>query len=258
MQFRGSQTYIQWVTIIGTTATVVSLVLLYFEFSGRLNVETMATYLWIDTGLCLIMMAEWFMLYHKAVDKRAYVKARWIDLLASLPLLLLLRPLRIVRLLRLLRLLRGIALVHRALRPWEDALDLTLLRSVSLVAVGVVLICSLLIMDLERGNPDLNTFGEALWWAIVTATTVGYGDRYPLTAAGQFVAVILMLLGIGLFGTLAATLTSVMMPKKAKGTTNDDLMARIDSLERRIEQLLAERSDNAQPPSERQRDDTTP
>ncbi len=238
MTFRGPAWLVRGTVGVGTTATIISLILLYLEFSGRADgVWETSAYLITDTILCGFMLAEWFILLYLVDDRRQYIKSRWVDLLASLPLLLIARPLRIIRLLRILRLLRGIALFSRAMRPWEKALDVTLLKTAAIAATVVILIASLLIMDLERDHPDLNTFGEALWWSIVTSTTVGYGDRVPLTPAGQFVAVGLMVLGIGLFGTLAATLTSVLKSEKKDEVTNQDLMGELSALREEVEEL---------------------
>ncbi|TVQ52346.1 MAG: potassium channel protein [Phycisphaerales bacterium] len=228
---------IRTTVIVGNIATIIALILLYLEYSGRIEFWDQTTYLWVDTVLCLFMIAEWFILLWLVDDRRAYLKARWIDLLASLPLLLIARPLRIIRLLRVLRLLRGIALVRRAMRPWEAAIDMTILKTAAIAATIVILCASLLVMDLERENSDLNTFGEALWWSVVTSTTVGYGDRVPLTPAGQFVAVLLMILGIGLFGTLAATLTSALTAGRSTEVSNEEVLAEVTRLREQIERL---------------------
>ena len=69
---------------------------------------------------------------------------------------------------------------------------------------------ALAVLDAERSSPDANItdFGDAIWWAITTMTTVGYGDRYPVTSVGRLVAFGLMIGGIALFGTVTATLAS--------------------------------------------------
>ncbi len=237
LTFNGPPWLVRMMAIIGNAATVVSLILLYLEYSRRLELWDQTVYMWVDTALCAVMMSEWFALLWWANDRRAYVRARWIDLLASLPLLLIARPLRIIRLLRVLRLLRGVALFRRAMRPWEAAIDMTLLRTAALAATTVILIAAVVITDLERDNPALNSFDEALWWAIVTSTTVGYGDRVPITGGGQFVAVVLMILGIGLFGTLAATLTSAVTAGRKRKVSHEDLLERIESLHARLDSL---------------------
>ena len=68
-----------------------------------------------------------------------------------------------------------------------------------------------LLFEENAKGSNIHSYPDALWWAIVTVTTVGYGDRYPVTEGGRMVAVILMLLGIGLIGVLTATVASVFV-----------------------------------------------
>ena len=78
--------------------------------------------------------------------------------------------------------------------------------------LGVMLICSVALYAAENGiNEAVQSPLDALWWGIVTLTTVGYGDVYPVTPEGRIAAAILMLLGIGLFGVLTATVTSYLI-----------------------------------------------
>jgi voltage-gated potassium channel len=72
---------------------------------------------------------------------------------------------------------------------------------------------SLAILDAEQDAPHANitTFGDALWWAATTVTTVGYGDRFPVTTQGRFIAVALMAVGIGLVGAVTAAVAAWMV-----------------------------------------------
>jgi voltage-gated potassium channel len=74
----------------------------------------------------------------------------------------------------------------------------------------VVFVAALASLDAERSNPDANitTFGDALWWSCTTITTVGYGDFFPVTAQGRFIAVALMIAGITMLGVVTAALAS--------------------------------------------------
>ena len=74
----------------------------------------------------------------------------------------------------------------------------------------LVYVAALAVLDAERGAPDatITSFPDALWWGFVTVTTVGYGDEFPVTATGQITAVFLMLVGIGLLGSVTATVAS--------------------------------------------------
>lgn len=81
--------------------------------------------------------------------------------------------------------------------------------------VLVLFVASLAVLDAERGakSATITTFGDALWWAMTTVTTVGYGDRYPITAEGRFIAGGLMLAGIALLGIVTASLASWLVDK---------------------------------------------
>jgi voltage-gated potassium channel len=83
------------------------------------------------------------------------------------------------------------------------------LGRVGLIAAMIVFVCAYVAYSAERSvNPEFATFGDAIWWAIVTITTVGYGDITPITTTGRFSATILMVSGIGLLGILAGSLAS--------------------------------------------------
>jgi voltage-gated potassium channel len=108
-----------------------------------------------------------------------------------------------VVLLRLARLARLMMASRGAHRLFER------LGRVALVAAGVVIIGSLVAYYAEHPvNPEFATVGDALWWGIVTLTTVGYGDIVPVTATGRWAAVTIMITGIAVLGVLAGSLAS--------------------------------------------------
>jgi voltage-gated potassium channel len=143
----------------------------------------------------------------------------WLDLLGSIPsfgifqFTVLLRLARLSRLARISRLLGGQnkkALVDDLIaNRGQYAAFFTLL-----LAFMVLVVSSVLVLQFESKNPDANitTGGDALWWAVVTITTVGYGDRYPITALGRLTAVGVMFAGVGIIGALASILASLLVP----------------------------------------------
>jgi voltage-gated potassium channel len=101
------------------------------------------------------------------------------------------------------------------------------------------------VLDVERSSPDANItdFGDAIWWAVTTMTTVGYGDRYPVTGIGRIVAFALMVGGIALLGTVTATLASWLVENvEAEKEQSEDLQATVRRLEPEVELLATERT----------------
>jgi voltage-gated potassium channel len=124
----------------------------------------------------------------------------------------LLRLARLSRLARIARLLRGEekkALVKDILSNRSQyAAFLTILLTILVLTVA-----SVLVLQFESKSPDANIHsgGDALWYAIVTITTVGYGDRYPVTSAGRITAMFIMFMGVGIIGALASILASLLV-----------------------------------------------
>jgi voltage-gated potassium channel len=142
-------------------------------------------------------------------DRRAYLRGHWIDLFALIPAA---REVRILRLLRLLRLVRAFAGLYRALEHFERLARHRGLAWLFVAWLAVMAICSAVLYTAEVGiNRAVSSPFDALWWGIVTLTTVGYGDVTPITPEGKIAASVLMLLGIGLFSAITATVTSYML-----------------------------------------------
>lgn len=158
-----------------------------------------------------------------APDRRRYLLRHWFDVLVvALPLL---RPLRLLRLVPLLRVLN-----RRATAGLRGRLAVYVAGGAALLAF-----CgALAVLDAERANPDANiiNFGDAIWWAAATMTTVGYGDRYPTTGAGRLAAVALMVAGIAVLGVVTATLASwlVEQVKTSEQEQTEELRAEIAQL----------------------------
>jgi voltage-gated potassium channel len=175
-----------------------------------------------------------------ATDRGRFFVRNLVDLLVvALPLL---RPLRLLRLLTLLHVLN---------RHVAGSLRGRVATYVVGATAVVLFIASLAILDVERGTPggNISTFGDALWWSATTVTTVGYGDQFPVTAAGRVVAIVLMLCGIALIGIVTATFASWLLEKVQQIEESGQAATRQDvaNLTREVAQLRAEMA-AARPP----------
>jgi len=174
----------------------------------------------VDFGICVVFILDWIYFFIVANDKWAYTKHRIIDLVASIPLLQILRPFRIVRIVRIARVLR-FARGAKALRPLLAFVTKNRARSAMAIYLFVTLIvyfyCSVGLYNFEKGtNDQLHGFGDVLWMAFTTLTTVGYGDLYPKTNGGRLMAGVLIITGLGLFSLLTAEFATFLL-KKVKG-----------------------------------------
>jgi voltage-gated potassium channel len=140
----------------------------------------------------------------------------WLDLIASIPAVdafRLGRVGRVVRILRVLRVIKATRLIAAALssRRRESALWAAIL-----IAIVVIFTASIAVLEFERGQGNIANAEDAVWWAIATITTVGYGDRYPVTTEGRLVAVALMIVGVGMVGTLSGAAASWFLQPPAE------------------------------------------
>ncbi|MGZ6777924.1 MAG: potassium channel family protein [Mycobacterium sp.] len=150
-------------------------------------------------------------------------------------------PIIVLPFFRPLRLLSLAAVVKTLEHAVGDTIRGRVVLYTAVGAVSIVYASSLAILDAERGQPhaNINTFGDALWWAMTTVTTVGYGDLTPVTGTGRIVAVALMIGGITLLGTVTATLASWIVQRVSEEDTasHTATAVEIDALREEIRRL---------------------
>lgn len=197
---------IGWELTMGALAVVfVALGFLIDEVSTGSRPELEALE-WAVTGL---FVAEFGARIAAAHDRAQYLRGHWIDLVALAPPV---RAARVLRLLRLLRLVRTFAGVYRVAMHLDGLARHRGFAWLVVAWLGVMVSCSIALYAAEHGiNKTLESPFDALWWGVVTLTTVGYGDVVPVTPEGRLAAMALMLLGIGLFGAITATVTSYLI-----------------------------------------------
>jgi voltage-gated potassium channel len=160
----------------------------------------------IDLALTAAFASEFVSRLAASYDRAKYLRGHWIDALALVPTI---RGVRVLRLLRLLRLVRAFAGVARALNTLERLANHRGLVWLFAAWSAVMILCSMALYAAENGvNEAIASPLDAMWWGITTMTTVGYGDVVPRTPEGRLAATILMVLGIGLFSAITATVTS--------------------------------------------------
>jgi len=175
----------------------------------KLPAETSTLLTYIDNTICVFFFAEFCVRFYKAENKLAFMKWGWIDLISSVPAVSYLRAGRILRLIRLLRLIRAFRSTQMFVKYVFRNKAKGAFTSVTLLAILLIIFSSIAILQVEKDpNSNIKSAEDAIWWAYVTITTVGYGDKYPVTMEGRIIAAVLMTAGVGLFGTFTAYVSS--------------------------------------------------
>jgi voltage-gated potassium channel len=188
-------------SVLGVVWLVLAIVVLTTDVNSSASTAAVA----ILFALWVIVLVEYLVRLVVTPDRRGYVKRRWVE--PATVVVPVLQGWHIVGIERVSLLVR-----EGQLRAQYILRHHSLFRVLIAVA-GTIFLGAWLVLLFEENakSSNIHDYPDALWWAIVTVTTVGYGDRYPTTEGGRIVAVVLMLVGIGLLGTLTATVASVFI-----------------------------------------------
>ncbi len=205
MEVNSNDSKLNLLNLIIIVLSIYVLIALLLDTFFKLPPEISRILFLSDNVICAVFLYDFCLRFYRAESKLKFMKWGWIDLLSSIPAIDVLRVGRSVRLIRLLRLLRAFRstkhLINHIFRKRAQGTFV----SVSIIAFLLIIFSSIAILQVED-SPDSNikTAEDALWWAYVTTTTVGYGDKYPVTTEGRIIAGVLMTAGVGLFGTYTA------------------------------------------------------
>ncbi|HWM92466.1 MAG TPA: ion transporter [Thermoanaerobaculia bacterium] len=182
-----------------------------------------------DNAICILFFLDFLITLARSSNRSRYLLTwGWLDLLSSIPPLDALRWGRAARILRIFRVLRGI----KATKVLTEFILYRRTQSAFLAALLVSLLLVVLsaaaVLQFET-SPEANirTPEDAIWWAIVTVTTVGYGDKFPLSTEGRFIAALLMTAGVGLFGTFSGFVAAWFLESPARQSAELDAIQRL-------------------------------
>jgi len=190
-----------------------------------------------DWAICTIFLVDFFRSLLLADNRmRYFLRWGWLDLLGSIPSLPVFRLLRIIRTFRTFRELSGSRFRLRDVprmmneRQAESTLMVTAVAVILVVTIG----SSAIVMAEEHvQDAQIQTGGEAVWWAFQTISTVGYGDYVPITGTGRAIGIIMMLLGVSVFTVLTSYLATTFLTQRnrqADEAQTDELRAELDEI----------------------------
>jgi voltage-gated potassium channel len=221
--------YLLFILII----SLLAIISLGIETLFKLDSQTSSVLEYADFAMCIIFFCDFvFNLIQSENKSKYFFTWGWIDLLSSIPVVNVLRWGRVFRIIRIFRVFRAIktAKIFSSLIIQRKSENVIL--SILLVFLVLITICSISILKFERiaDNSNIKTAGDALWWSIVTITTVGYGDKYPVSSEGRVIATILMIAGVGLFGAFSGLVASWILGPTSEKNTIETLQCEIREL----------------------------
>jgi voltage-gated potassium channel len=223
---------------------LISIALVIFDFSNVINISNPPFNI-IDNFILITFTIDYIVRFIISKNKIKFFKENIFDLIAIIPFdaifsfFRIARLFRIAKIARLAKLTRAIGVVGKLTRNTKSFLNTNGFLNVIYLS-SVLIVISAMIYSYAENVPYIDAF----WWALVTITTVGYGDISPATPLGRVAAIILMILGIGFIGMLTSTITEYFNKNNNEDEESNDkielLINKIDQLESTIEQLKEE------------------
>jgi voltage-gated potassium channel len=241
----GSSTYQLFILVMSFYAVIGWVAIFLLPLSN----DTKNILLAADKVVGLLFLYDFFRRLLSIHKKRVYLRWGWLDLLSSIPWFPFLRIIRLFYIARVHRYLQATS-GKRILDTFRQKRAETALLGTIFALFLLLLIGSILILDFEDGasGAEIVSGQDAVYWSIVTLTTVGYGDLVPVTGSGRLLAVLIMTSGLALIGVLSGYLVGYFTPEVEDPT---ERLAHIEKELSEIKQLLEEnRPQQADPPIE--------
>jgi len=201
----------------------------------------------IDLILSFIFLMDFLYRLSTAESKRDYFFKQWgwLDLIGSIPLPRA-KIARLARIIRAVRLMREFGL-RSLLREFASDRAGSAVYSVAFLVILVLEFGSLFVLGAEQqvDGSNIETAADAIWWSFVTMSTVGYGDFYPISLAGRFFSIFVILLGVGLFGVVTGFLAEFFTGDDEESDGTPDA-TRLDGIEHKLDEIMKAQTSQAE------------
>jgi voltage-gated potassium channel len=190
--------------------SICAIVALAVQSTFVLTAEVRQVLNYADLMVCAVFLGDFVHSVVKAEDRWRYVRTwGWVDLLSCVPAVDALRVGRMARIVRILRVIRGVRSARAIVRYVMERRTQSGFLAATLLTIVFVTLSSIAILQFEVPvNGNIRTAQDAVWWSLSTMSTLGYGDVYPTTPEGRLIAVFLMAIGVGVFGTMAGLIAT--------------------------------------------------
>ena len=222
--------------VLGATLALIPVLIIEWNATGGWKTAAVVAN-WVIWAVFAVELT-WILVV--APRKPAALRAHWLDaavVVVTIPLFTaFLASLRLVRLVRLLRFMRAGLILGRAIQAERALSSGAVFRVMALITLFVVVIAGAAEATFDAN--EFHSVWDGVWWAIVTVTTVGYGDLYPKDVEGRLIAIVLMLVGIGFLSVLTATIASHFVKADA-GADADNIRATLERIEADLTEIKA-------------------
>lgn len=187
-----------------------------------------------DAAICAVFLGDFLLSLSRAENRwRYFYTWGWIDLASSIPTIGLARWGRAARAVRVIRVLRGVRAARILAALTLAKRGQSALLAASLIAFLMLVVSAIAVLHVETApQSNIATAEDAMWWALSTMTTVGYGDRFPVTTEGRAIAAVLMCAGVGMFGMFSGLLAAWFVQP-----ATDEERAELSALRDEVRQL---------------------
>lgn len=209
--------------------------------------QTVSMIIEFDLFVCIVLFLDFMLKMRNEESKLQYMRKNWIDIVAMIPvdfLMLIaadyLGVIRFIRVVRIVRLFRIFILLKKGQKNILDFLRKTKLLHGAIIFLFILAAGTVSFFLLEQGSGDVDSFDDALWYVIVTITTVGYGDISPDSVGGRITGAIIMIAGVFFMSLLTASLSSLMIEKETKEESDKNLAEMKAQMENMRKEMLTE------------------
>ena len=213
--------------IIMSALALLVLALLATEYTMDISNNMVTIFAVIDLSIMFIFTVDYLYRFIKSGNKLHFFLNNIFDLISIIPFDRAFRVARLTRLLRLTKLSRAakftrlLIFMRRFTCDFLKLLKTNGLHKMIMLTVVIIIGGAFGIMHFERPYGNIKSFGDAVWWSLVTTTTVGYGDISPVSSGGRILAGILMIVGIGFLGMVTGSIATFFLEKKPDGNSGN-------------------------------------
>ena len=191
---------------IGLILSVVTLFNMGFQTFYKLSPQSYYQLNALDSTICILFLTNFIFYFYDSTDKKGFLKKHWIDFLLCIPFSQGIW-LQYHSVLRLVRSIRSLKFIHDFMSK-DHKSDKFI--DCCVIGVSFILFSAIAIYNHEKHIPEANikNLSDSLWWAMATVTTIGYGDRYPVSDIGRIIGGFVMIIGVGLYASFTGFIVS--------------------------------------------------